>query len=90
MTRRLINVLDSAPIMNYYDGLPLPELPPSKYPHYRFSPNDMHAFAKAAQSIALELAAKIVEAEAFPSERARFGVAADSIRALIHAKDNNP
>ena len=63
--------------------LPLPDFPPSRYPHYRFAPDDMRAFAKAAQAIALERAAKIVEAEAFPSERARFSVAADSIRALI-------
>ena len=65
--------------------LPLPDLPPSRYPHYRFAPDDMRAFAKAAQAIALERAAKECENATgnwFGCGRA----CAAAIRALIPAK----
>ena len=64
--------------------LPLPDLPPSRYPHYRFAPDDMRAFAKAAQAIALERAAKVCENYEHMSELDNPGIwCAAAIRALI-------
>ena len=61
--------------------LPLPDLPPSRYPHYRFAPDDMRAFAKAAQAIALERAAKL-----FPNDSEYYKNVAPAIYSLIPEK----
>lgn len=50
-----------------------------------YTADETRAYGAQCRAAALEQAAQIVEREAMPSERPRFGVAADAIRALAAA-----
>ncbi len=65
------------------------DLPEPPHPDVYYRIHNQAAFERyveqygiACWNAAIEAAAGIVEREAFPSERSRFGVAADNIRAL--------